>query len=380
MTTSSVLGQLFGRAQQLAPSAIKTLVVLDENALEDIRLAAQAFPSADYITNRWDIYLACQELKLHCTFNDFDFLALTTSNETQSYDICVYRISKERAVSHHILNQCFQRTKKNGYVIVGGRKNEGIKSYYDKSRKVFPCQAALQKNGEVYLAEFTGIEPDELRLDDKNYTGNHNLDIPLVFDKDTHIPCVTKPGAYGWNKIDQGSAYLIDVLTTENKLGQPKKILDLGCGFGYLSIQALHYFLLRDYQPELIAATDNNAAAIHCCNENLNSIVPSTNSAATTAIELTPKLEVTADDCGSQIQHKFDLILCNPPFHQGFDTSKNLTEKFIHTTKRLLSNNGIAYFVVNSFIGLESIAKNNKLHSQTLANNKQFKVIALTLA
>jgi 16S rRNA (guanine1207-N2)-methyltransferase len=79
----------------------------------------------------------------------------------------------------------------------------------------------------------------------------------------------------------------------------------------------------------------------------------------------------------------FNLILCNPPFHQGFSVESALTDKFLNSTQRLLAKKGTAYFVVNAFIPLESkaervFAKHPSATIAVVANNKQFKVIRIT--
>ncbi|MCV6626215.1 MAG: class I SAM-dependent methyltransferase, partial [Cellvibrionaceae bacterium] len=113
-------------------------------------------------------------------------------------------------------------------------------------------------------------------------------------------------------------------------------------------------------------ATDNNAAALASCEHNLQQLKA-----------LRPKLEtgVSAADCADRIEQRFDLIVCNPPFHQGFNVDNSLTDKFLNAAKNHLNQNGQAYFVVNSFIGIEKKAQQIFKRVETLANNKQFKVL-----
>ncbi|VUD47862.1 Ribosomal RNA small subunit methyltransferase C [Thalassocella blandensis] len=368
MSNSSVLKLVLEHSKQLPPpQAADVLIALDENSLEDIAAIAHHYPAATIITNRWDIYSSCQSYNLQCTFNDFDFDALKVETGN-AFDLALYRISKERTVSHHIINQLFQLTRPNGHIVFGGRKNEGIKSYFDKSKKTFSCHAQLQKNKDIYLAEFSQLQPSSAQLDDKHYSQARALDIPWVADKNITFNCTTKPGAYGWNKIDQGSEWLISTLLQQEKIQPCERFLDLGCGIGYLSLQALQHLIHHQHAPKLVVATDNNAAAITCCKLNLQSL----------SFPVPTQIQVLADDCASDIQQTFDLIICNPPFHQGFDTSRDLTEKFVRTTKRLLSSKGSAFFVVNSFIPIETVARTNNMNCSSLANNRQFKVIELS--
>ena len=138
-----------------------------------------------------------------------------------------------------------------------------------------------------------------------------------------------------------------------------KRVLDLGCGYGFLSIASQHLNIKHN------TLTDNNAAALISAQHNCR--------------QLGLSAEIIASDAGQQIDRKFDLILCNPPFHQGFSIDGDLTDKFLANAKRLLSTQGTAYFVVNQFIALEKKAQPHFKSIKLIAQNKSFKVIALHL-
>ncbi len=369
MSDTSVFHTILKQAGAHASSAKSVLIVLDENSIEDLILIKNLYSHADIVTNRWDIHAACLELDLKSHFSDFEF------PNDQGFDLSLYRISKERAVSHHILNSLFSLTQPDGHIILGGKKNEGIKSYYDKSRKTFLCDAALIKQKDTYCATLTlkqvckALDPSN--LDDKNYPEIRPIAIDDPFTEDKSVEIYSKPGLFGWNKSDRGSALLLRIIWEQQseKLVNAQSILDLGCGYGYLSLH-----LLKKLQHEKTSkltelhATDNNAAAIHCCQRNLSQYMSD---------EL--RVDVTADDCGKAIKEKFDIIVCNPPFHQGFETSRPLTDKFLNRCKSLLSVNGSAFFVVNVFVPIEKLANDIQLSCTTLENNRQFKVLQLQL-
>ena len=139
----------------------------------------------------------------------------------------------------------------------------------------------------------------------------------------------------------------------------PASCLDLGCGYGYLTIAAAKSFPIKRW-----LLTDNNCAALAVAAENLT-----INGLAG---------EVIAADAGSGIKEPVDLLLCNPPFHQGFSIDGDLTDKFLASASRLLSPKGVALFVVNQFIPLERKAERLFREVKTLADNGSFKIIQLT--
>ena len=132
-------------------------------------------------------------------------------------------------------------------------------------------------------------------------------------------------------------------------------MIDLGCGSGLLSLAA-HSLGIHD-----ILATDNNASAIE--------------STKATFKENNISGEVVAGNCANNIHQKFDVLLCNPPFHKGFDTNNTLTKQFVCAAKRLLKPSGKAYFVTNSFIGIEKFAEHYFDRIETLENDTHFKVL-----
>lgn len=319
----------------------KALLVADENLppLPGLHLPDEL----EIISNRFDIYKQLQPHTSHVQFSDFDF----SNFADNSLDRFYYRTSKEKAVVHHVLNAAARLLKTGGHLYLAGHKQEGIQTYIKKSAELLGSLAEVTKNGPARLGVIEKKTCGEL-LDDQHYT---QLRLAV---KENDRGFYTKPGVFGWDKIDQGSAFLaqhLDALLTDK---QPK-LLDLGCGYGYLAIKA------RNLNPTLTHATDNNAAAILACKKNFE--------------HYGIKGEVFADDCASSLVPGYDIILCNPPFHQGFDTERVLTEKFVSACRRLLVPQGQALFVVNSFIPLEKVAATHFKHIQLIADNKRFKLV-----
>lgn len=335
---------------QLDPKK-NTLLCLDENlaAFEPVVENAKCLR---LLSNRFDIVDRLQQKmsSINTVFNDWDLTVFTSP-----FDCIGFHLSKEKAVNHHIINQALNLLSDNGQLFFIGEKNHGVKSYADKLKKNLG-NGNLKKNGHIYT--FTANVPKQQHsyFDDQDYQQLREID--------ADAPLISKPGQFGWNKVDAGSALLIDEL---QKLDLTKAIdvLDIGCGYGFLSIQAL----LSSTPISNICLSDNNAAAIKSANANMQRLT------ANTSMET--NFSVIAGDCALQVKQKFDLVLCNPPFHQGFDVEEELTKRFLQSAKDHLKPNGQALFVVNSFIALEKKAKSIFGHCECLHNNKKFKVLQL---
>ena len=328
------------------------LVVADENwhGANWSSINISTANSTVVFSNRFDIANAAEKAGLDCTFNDFDFSAL----QPQSFDGLLYRVSKERATSHHIINQASALLKPNATLLLGGEKNDGIKTYVKQAGQLFGNPVNAEKHGKAYMASIQTYQLGGDPLNDKQYAQLRPLQL------NDNLSLQSKPGIFGWDKIDRGSAFLVDHLPEFlNRYPKaPRSLLDLGCGYGYLAYSASQCGFER------IVATDNNAAALLSATQNLSSLRD---------IQCT----VVAADAGDQVSAQFDTVLCNPPFHRGFAVDSDLSARFLKNTQRLLKPSGRALFVVNTFIPLEQNAKPYFNSIEVLANNGAFKLIAL---
>ncbi|MEH6471137.1 MAG: methyltransferase [Halopseudomonas sp.] len=335
--------------QQLSqhPASLEGLWVVDENLAALSQMAVQEGMSL--LTNRFDLLQRGEAQQWPIRFSDFDFSPWSDA----SLDRLYYRVSKEKAVVHHVINQAWRMLKPGGELRLLGAKNEGTKTYYDKARKLFG-QGELDKLGKGnFAATLTKSDaqasPESPLLDDRDYSQFR----PIADD------FISKPGLFGWDKQDQGSAFLAEhfaELWPCLKKTQPR-VLDLGCGYGYLSAKA------HAQGVASITATDNNAAAALACQRNFDRLGISG--------------DVVVDNCAASQTDRFDLVLCNPPFHQGFSVEGELTERFVAAAARLTAFDGAAAFVVNHFIPLERKASGLFREIDLFADNGSFKLIRL---
>ena len=341
-------------AQQLHDLEGSCLIVADENWVDAPWMTIAQSGNAKRIlrSNRYEIAQAATQAGLSTQFSDFDFNDL----ETASFDSILFRVSKERAVSHHVINQASVLLKRGGTLMLSGEKTDGVKTYTSHANKLFGDNCQPRKSGNYYLSRLTKHSDDGKHLDDKNYLTLRTIGSP------EHLPLQSKPGIFGWNKIDQGSALLIHQLPqfiqSFGEINRPQSLLDLGCGYGFLSCAAAQQGLTK------ITATDNNAAALKACKVNFD------------ALEVDGT--VLAGDAGCQIEERFDAIICNPPFHQGFNIDSELTAKFLNASKRLLAPRGRALFVVNNFIPLEKKAQDYFPRVREVARSNSFKLIMVS--
>src|SRR5690606_32717331 len=105
----------------------------DENILPHLPALAGRHCQPLLISNRWDVAQQATQLGFIAQFSDFDCTAI----EDNSQDAVFYRISKEKAVVHYIINQALRILKPGGELVICGLKNEGIKTFIEKIGTLF---------------------------------------------------------------------------------------------------------------------------------------------------------------------------------------------------------------------------------------------------
>jgi 16S rRNA (guanine1207-N2)-methyltransferase len=336
--------------QQLNHIDGPTLWIIDENMSADELQSIHPHPQLLAITNRYDVQQSLQQADVQVTLSDFDF----TQWQPGSFEKIIYRVSKERALVNHCINNAYRLLQTGGKLLLLGGKQDGIKTNAKNAATVFGSKTHSRKHGIHYLITvLKSAAPDAEAasiLDSNDYSN-------LRLCRSDGLEFLSKPGVFGWNKTDRGSALLVDQTRQLYGSAAGLNVLDLGCGYGYILLAT------QDLPFGSRWATDNNAGAVTAARANF------TRTGMTVAVSL--------DDCGLQLKQKFDVILCNPPFHQGFASSQELTGKFLQQIHRLLAKEGQALLVVNQFIPLERLASDYFGKVETLCSTESFKVVAL---
>jgi len=318
------------------------LLLADEQCTEPPPNAA----NVQVLTHRVDVARRFEAAGFSCVLNDFLLPAVLPAS-------VYYRVSKEKPLVHYLLNAVLAALPIGGRLLLSGYKGDGTKTYIEKACAMVGARKSVEKGaGGALLAIIEKRKQPVTTLDDSGYA-----ELQLI---NAELSLFSKPGIYGWKKIDSGSVLLAEQIPAllDTMPAGPASVLDLGCGYGYLSVIA------RQYLPEArFVATDNNVTALLACAKNfdVHNIAGDT----------------LADDCGAAITEKFDLIVCNPPFHKGFDVHGDLTLQFLQSAQARLKRGASAVFVVNQFIGLEQRAKPLFGECRLLAERDGFKVFLL---
>lgn len=139
----------------------------------------------------------------------------------------------------------------------------------------------------------------------------------------------SQPGIFAWDRIDAGSALLAEHLPPMKGEG-----VDLGCGYGALSIVAL-----RSPAVTKLKLVDLDRRAIRAARENV------TDERAKVWWSDARTLEAKGDK---------DFVVSNPPFHDGGAEDRRLGQAFIRKAAELLKKGGVAWVVANRHLPYEA--------------------------
>lgn len=301
------------------------------------------------LANRYDLYLALQRAGWPIAFSDWQLDAYPSAH----YASVLYPVAKEKPAVLHLLEHCARLLAPGGQLCLLGYNEQGIQSYIRKASARLGRLAEQQLLGkglrQAWITRLAEHASPPLTTQDYAQLQPIACEQGLCF--------YSKPGVFGWDKLDAGSQLLITSLEAEQPSLSGAQVLDLGCGYGYLSAHAARLGAAS------IVATDNNAAALLASQRTL--------------APWAERVQIIADDCAQAITQRFDYVLCNPPFHQGFKVESQLTSRFLHATKQHLAAHGQAWWVVNRFIPVERLASGVFRQCRLVAEDGRFKVFQL---
>ncbi len=159
----------------------------------------------------------------------------------------------------------------------------------------------------------------------------------------------SRPGIYGWNKVDQGSHILLHALP-ESLTGTGA---DFGCGYGFLSMNA-------PISAKLYCI-DADSRALEACKKNMQE-----QDATFVWADLT--------DTASVALPALDWIIMNPPFHEGKQSNATIGQAFIKTAYNTLRRKGVLYMVANAHLPYETILQELFPHCKKRHEGNGYKV------
>jgi len=257
---------------------------------------------------------------------------------TGPYAASIVMLDRSKAKTRMMLAEAVEKTP-NGLIIVDGLKTDGADGLYKECRKRLAVSEAFSKaHGKLFW--FTA----QAAFDDWADAGPIQLEDGFQ----------TVAGVFSAEKIDRGSKALVAALP--DKL--PKRLADLGAGWGYLS----RHILMREKIREL-HVIEADFAALECARKNVSDARAHFHWADAT--RFTPT-------------QPFDGIITNPPFHTTRKADPDIGRAFISAAAGMLTPSGQLWLVANRHLPYERTLAETFRFVEEIAGDNAFKILRAT--
>ena len=274
------------------------------------------------------------------SFVQADFAGL----EPATCEAALLHLPRGREMQDEALRLAAAMLRPGGRLVFVGATHEGVKSALQQARIIFGQAGIVVRKGGYHAG--LAYRPDG---DFPLPTVSRTERAIIVDSVPTRL--VSYTGVFAPDRLDDGAAALIAGM----RISSGARVLDLGCGTGLVGLAAL-------WRGADVTLTDVSARATLSARETLAANgypdAPITHACGATTVE-------TATH---------DIVIANPPFHQGHGLHFEVAKVFIEEAARVLKAGGRLYLVANAFLNYEAWLGKHFARVQQVWNNRRFRV------
>lgn len=266
--------------------------------------------------------------------------------EGEGYDLVLVLAGRHRSQNELWVCEALRRARPGGMIVIAGGKTEGGASLRKRMAGILPIDDHASKNHGVV---FWLTRPDDVaqivaRLEAENP--------PTTVEGGF----LTLPGVFSQDHVDEGSRLLADNLP----IGLKGQAADFGAGWGYLAAR------LVERAPDIRAIDLFEASHPSCmaATENMARLASGTDCRV-----------LWHDLLAEPVERRYDVIVMNPPFHQGRAAEPSIGEGMIRAASRGLKPGGKLFMVANRQLPYEPVLAGNFARSGELLRDTRFKVL-----
>ncbi len=248
-----------------------------------------------------------------------DFSGLTPA----FYTMALVHLPRGRALQTEALALVAALLQPGGRLVFVGATREGVKGAHREAQRLFG-HAGIVVRKAGYHAGLAQRPEGAFPIPQVGYETR-----TIVVDG-VATQLVSCPGVFAWDRLDDGAAALIAGMDIE----PGTDVLEIGCGTGLPGLAALRCgatATLVDVSARAVASAQRTLAA--------NGY---------------PDVPVLLSQGAAAVQERtFDMVITNPPFHQGHGVDFEVARGFVREAARVLRYGGHLYLVANAFLKYE---------------------------
>jgi 16S rRNA (guanine1207-N2)-methyltransferase len=263
---------------------------------------------------------------------------------TGPFDAALVRLPKARDEQEMAVHAALSVLAPGGRLILYGGNDEGIRSAATLLERVAETVEIIAARGHGRVLA-TGKPADVGAL--KNSLHAWRTISPMQIGANTR-DWVSYPGVFAAGRLDDGTALLLRALPP---VPAGSRVLDYGCGSGVIGAT----MLAREPGIDL-TMLDNDAVALEAVRENV------------------PGARLVLGTSLPDASDPYDLILSNPPLHQGIAEDRALLNQLIADAPAHLKSNGILQVVVQRRVPLDRTFAEHFGRAEVVAENGRYRI------
>lgn len=272
--------------------------------------------------------------------------ALTPQPEGEGYDLVLVLAGRHRGQNELWIAEALRRARPGGRIVAAGGKTDGAASLRKRIAGLLPVDGHASKNHGVvfWLARPADADAATEALEAANP--------PLLLDGGF----LTVPGIFSQDHADEGSKLLADNLPADLK----GAAADFGAGWGYLSVKLAE-------RAASVVSIDLFEASFPACvaaKANMSNLVRNVENRV-----------LWYDLLNEPVERRYDVVVMNPPFHQGRAAEPSIGEGMIRAASAALKPGGRLFLVANRALPYEAALQAGfARHGETI-RDERFKVL-----
>ena len=266
------------------------------------------------------------------------------TDAVEAFDLVLSHLPRGRVVVELLIQQAAIALKPGGRFYLVAHKRAGVKRAISYAARLLGRAGVVRQKAGYHVA--LGVkERPQIAQASRDFTR-----FEIMLDG---VPATLtgRAGVFAWDRLDDGTAGLIRSM----EIRPDEVVLDLGCGTGLLALAAAR-------RGGRVTAVDADLRAVESARRTL---------AANDAVG-----EVLISDCAQAVlDRRFDVVLCNPPFHQGVGVEYDVACQMVRDAATVLRPGGRLYLVSNAFIRYEREMGGRFTSVEEVFNDRRYRVL-----